>query len=351
MKKVLIVAMVLTLAFSLTAAAAAEDKQVYKWKVCMGLSKYKGHQPVDDFLKAVEEATDGRLQFQYLQPGEHPYSPVDVMKAVKDNVMQIGFTLSIYTQSIFPQMGLQDLPFMFSADQNEFLAMTMDPEFKDIWDYVLLDPLDQYNQMLMGWFANPGYMFAGPKWVDDFNSWDGLRIRIYSKPMGEMIKLFGAVPVNVSWNEVSTALQRNMIDGFLTATTGAYGAKLYEFPSVKWVTMVDWAVGVSWISMNKKAFEELPKDLQEKVLAACKEQQPILQQAYRDIDYMATSNMMRYYGVKCKFMDPKLIEQAREKMQPIWQEHSKNMGPNAEEIIDRINKFHTKYMKTRKVQP
>jgi TRAP-type C4-dicarboxylate transport system substrate-binding protein len=202
----------------------------------------------------------------------------------------------------------------------------------------------------MGWFANPGYMFAGPKWADSSNAWDGLRIRIYSKPMGDMIKLFGAVPVNVSWNEVSTALQRNMIDGFLTATTGAYGAKLYEFPSVKWVTMVDWAVGVTWISMNKDAFNELPKDLQKIVLDECKKQLPILQQAYRDIDYMATSNMMRYYGVKCKFMEPQLIEETREKMQPIWQAHSKNMGPKATEIIKRINEFHEKYMKTRKTK-
>jgi len=42
-------------------------------------------------------------------------------------------------------------------------------------------------------------MFAGPKWVDDFDSWKGLRARAYSKPIADMLKIFNAVPVNVSW--------------------------------------------------------------------------------------------------------------------------------------------------------
>jgi len=50
-----------------------------------------------------------------------------------------------------------------------------------------------------------------------------------------------------------------MIDCLLTAVVGAYPAKLYEFPTTKWVTMVNWAAGVHWVSMNKKAFNELPK--------------------------------------------------------------------------------------------
>ena len=345
------VSVVVGLAFMAVLMASTEleaQTKVYNWKVAMGLSKYKGHFPVDNFVKAIEKATDGRIRMQYLQPGEHPYSPVDVFKAVRDNVMQIAFTLSIYTQSVFPQMGFQDLPFMFSADQNEFLAMTKDAGYKDIWEYVMLDPLRQNNQMLMGWFANPGYMFSGPKWIDDLESWKGLRVRVYSKPMSEMIKLFNAVPVNVSWDEVSSALSRKMIDGFLTATTGAYGAKLYEFPTTKWVTMVDWAVGVTWISMNKKAFDELPKDLQDKVLAACAEQQPILQEAYNRDDQYATSMMMRNYGVKTKFMDPALVEQVRTKMQPIWQDAAKDMGPKAVDMIKRVNAFHEKYVKEKK---
>ncbi len=77
--------------------------------------------------------------------------------------------------------------------------------------------------------------------------------------MANMIKIFGAVPVNVTWAEVYTALQRKMIDGFMTATAGAYPAKLYE--PVKWVTINDYSVGLHWLSVNKEAFNALPKDV------------------------------------------------------------------------------------------
>lgn len=332
----------------LLAPTAEAQKKVYQWKVAMGLSKYKGHMPTDDFIKAVEKATKGQIKMQYLQPGEHPYSPVDVFKAVRDNVMQIGFTMNIYTQSIMPQMGLQELPFLFSGGPEEFLAMTKDPECRDIWDYVLLDPLSQWNQMLLGWFVTPGYMFAGPKWVDDLDSWKGLRARAYSKPIADMLKVLNAVPVNVSWDEVSTALSRNMLDCVLTAVIGAYPAKLYEFPTVKWVTMVDWAVGIHWVTMNKKAFNDLPKSLQDIILQECQKQQPLYQGAVNNNNYIQTYKMMEEYGVKTKFMDPRLIEQVRMKMQPIYEQYSKEMGEKGPAMIKRINAFHEKYVKLKK---
>jgi TRAP-type C4-dicarboxylate transport system substrate-binding protein len=186
-------------------------------------------------------------------------------------------------------------------------------------------------------------MFAGPSWVDDFKSWEGQRIRIYSKPMAEMIKLFGAVPVNVTWAEVYTALQRKMIDGFMTATAGAYPAKLYE--SVKWVTINDYSVGLHWLSVNKTAFNELPQDLQQKFMQACQDNAKILQDDYFLEDARTIKLSMKNNGVRFKYMDPKFREAVRSKMKPQWMNWTKTAGSDAAAMVERADAYHSKYAK------
>jgi TRAP-type C4-dicarboxylate transport system substrate-binding protein len=319
--------------------------EVIKWKAAMGMAFAKGYGPVEKFIKAVEADMGGQLKIQAFQPGEHPYKPADVMKAVRDGIMQMGFTSNIYTQGLFPQMGLQDLPFLFGSPE-EFLAMMEDPEFKDLFNYLLGGPCQKWNQTPIAWFAYGGYMFAGPRWVDNYDSWKGLRIRVYSKPMARMIKLFGGVPVNVTWAEVYTALQRKMIDGFMTATAGAYPAKLYE--SVKWVTINDYSVGLHWLSVNKDAFNKLPKNLKDKFMASCQKNMKILQKDYFMEDAICIKMSMKVNGVRFKYMDPPFREDVRQKMMAQWQEWAAQAGGKASEMVKRADQFHQKYLKSKK---
>jgi TRAP-type C4-dicarboxylate transport system substrate-binding protein len=257
--------------------------------------------------------------------------------------MDIGFTTSLYTQGILPQMGVQDLPFLFDTPE-EFLTMMDDPEFEDIKEFILTDPLKKWRQTPITWFAYGGYMFAGPKWVEDFDSWQGLRVRVYSKPMAQMVKMFGAVPVNVTWAEVYTALQRKMIDGFMTATAGAYPAKLFE--STKWVTLNDYSVGLHFLTINDRALNSLPEDLRQTFLEACRVNTKILQDDYFLEDARAIKMAMKTNGVRFKAMNPVLKKATREKMYPQWITWADkySYGGETERIIDRINEFHEMYM-------
>ena len=326
--------------FTFTQMPEANAK-VYKWKACIGLAFAKGYPHVKEFFQNIEKGTNGQIKINVFQPGEHPYSVADVMKAVNDNIMQMGFSLNIYTQSVRPQMGLQDLPFLYSSTA-EFEAMMKDEKYKDFYNYVLGTPLEEYNQMPVAWFPYHGYMFAGSNFVEDFNSFKGQRIRIYSKPMAHMIKLFGGVPVNITWDEVYTALQRKMADGFVTCIYPAYAAGLYEVS--KYVTITDFSMGLHWISVNKDAFSQLPKDLQNKFLKICAEQSILLRKASNELDAYAIKDAMRVNGVRFKWMDPKLREETREKMKPAWEDWAKLTGGKSAEMLERVNEFHRNYI-------
>jgi TRAP-type C4-dicarboxylate transport system substrate-binding protein len=342
MKRIAILSLMLVVLFSFSFVSAGQAKEkVYKWKFCVGLAYSKGYDFLETYINMLEEEVDGRIQFQAFQPGEHPYSVADVMKAVRNNVMQIGFSLNIYTQSLFPQMGLQDLPFLFGSVE-EFRSMMRDPDYKDVYNYILGDPLKKWNQTPVAWFTTPGYMFAAPKFVEDFNSFDGLRIRIYSDPMTHMIKLFGGSPVFITWDEVYEALNRGMADGFVTSTYPAYAANLYEV--CKYVTITDFSMGMHFLSVSNKALEELPKDLREDFLAACKKLNSFLNEAASEKFQEAVVLAMKKNGAHFKWMSPDLREATREKMAPAYEKWVKKTGGEADEILDRINKFHKEYL-------
>jgi len=57
--------------------------------------------------------------------------------------------------------------------------------------------------------------------------------------------------------------------------------------------------------------------------------------------------MMEEYGVKTKFMDPRLVEQARVKMQPIYEQYSKEMGDKGRRS-SKNKHLHEKFMKGKK---
>jgi len=317
-------------------------EKVFQLKAAMGLGSAKGTKPAYDFLRRVEKSCGGRIKILFYEPGEHPYTPTDVLKAVKKNTFQIAFTMSSYAQGLVKEMGLPDLPNLFEG-KDEFLAMIENPEYKDVLDYSLGDPLRSYGQFPIGWYAPGGYMFAGPRFVENLESWKGLRIRIYSDLMAKMMKLYGASPVYVTWDEVYTALARNMIDGFLTALMPAYQAKLYEPKTTKWVTLNDFQVGLHFLTLNQDTFDKFPKDLQNTFMRACKEETKWMQNKFAQLLNESYTAAMKEYGVRLKAIDPKLKEEVRKKMKPLYEEWAKSIGGNSSKMLERVEVHHKNY--------
>jgi TRAP-type C4-dicarboxylate transport system substrate-binding protein len=309
----------------------------------MSMGSAKGTKPAYDFLKRVEKDCKGKIEIKLFEPGEHPYTPTDVLKAVRKNTFQIAFTMSSYAQGLFKEMGLPDLPNLVEG-KDEFLAMIENPEYKDVLDYSLINPLKSYNQFPIGWYAPGGYMFAGPRFVDDLESWKGLRIRIYSDLMAKMMKIYGASPVNVSWDEVYTSLARNMIDGFLTALMPAYAAKLYEPNTTKWVTLNEFQVGLHFLTINQETFDKFPKELQETFSMACKENTKWMQAEFKRLLDESYTAAMNEYGVRLKAIDPKLKEEVRNRMKPLYEDWAKSVGGDAQKMLERVEAHHKAYI-------
>ncbi len=98
----------------------------------------------------------------------------------------------------------------------------------------------------------------------------GLKFRITASPVeAALFRAWGASATPMGAPETFTGIQTGTIDGHAFNWTWAY--KLKHFDILKFATDVNYAVNTSVATMRLEAFNKLPKDLQEVLLAAGKE--------------------------------------------------------------------------------
>jgi tripartite ATP-independent transporter DctP family solute receptor len=89
----------------------------------------------------------------------------------------------------------------------------------------------------------------------------GLKLRVMENPVYmNLVKSMGAAPTPIPWPETYTALQQKVVDGQENPISAIKFAKLYEVQ--KYMTMDGHTFGVSFMLINEKFFQSLPKEYQ-----------------------------------------------------------------------------------------
>lgn len=181
-----------------------------------------GHQAFMVFKELVEERSEGRIEVQVF-PGGQLGSVQDMFEQTRrgDIDMSIGAT-TLFTQTI-PEFAVWDSFYMFddAAHAHRVLDGKAGQE--------LMKPLDRMNLVGLGYmeigfrnFSNSKRPIVTPEDVK------GLKIRGYSPMQIAAWEAVGCSLTNLSWTEVFTSLQQNLIDGQECATSSFYSAKFYE---------------------------------------------------------------------------------------------------------------------------
>jgi TRAP-type C4-dicarboxylate transport system substrate-binding protein len=93
---------------------------------------------------------------------------------------------------------------------------------------------------------------------------------VYGADSANLTRALGGAPVNIAFGEVYTALEKRTVDGAMTSATNAEPMKFFEvakFLDYWYLT----GAAQEWIVANQKAWDALPKDLQQAVLDGVKE--------------------------------------------------------------------------------
>jgi TRAP-type C4-dicarboxylate transport system substrate-binding protein len=210
----------------------------------------------------VKEKTGGRMEVR-VHPASSLYPGPELLPAVLDGRSEVGTVLAAYLTDVLLEMGPLELPFMTSnMVEHKKAAMALRPFYTEMLAKKGLKLLS-----INTWPSQQMFSTAPIRTVAD---WKGKKIRVYGADTANITRLLGGAPVNIAFGDVYTALEKRTVDGAMTSATNAEPMKFFEV--AKFINY--WYIaGASqeWLVANQKAWDALPKDLQQAVLDAVKE--------------------------------------------------------------------------------
>ena len=235
------------------AVAAGSNWRAYTYNSVATVASVKGLAAMMDEIK---KDTQGQLSIRLYLGGTLPIAATDITQAVGNGIVQMGD--DAFFMGNAPIGGLVRLPMLLPTR----------PEFEKAWvieSAALRDALAQKNIVLLGHYTFPENVMWSKKKLTSLADLKGQKIRVISPEQSEFIKILGGIPVTLGTSEVAAALDRGVIDGVLTASSG-YGYVWRDLLKYNYrlnVSYID-----SLVLANKDAWEKLSPDVRAKVQAA-----------------------------------------------------------------------------------
>ena len=239
-----------------TSTAATAGKKVH-WDVSLFGSPRQLTYPINDWAKAMGEATNGQWEIE-LHYGGVLSPPKDQLKGLKAGLYQGAVWVPMYNPGITPLHNVLELAFLAPASIKEIGAWM----WKLGEDPAMVKELADWNAQMLFPVPLPQYQFMGKKPIRTVEDLKGLRIRS-AAAMAKPLQKYGAVITMVPAPEIYTALQRGMLDEVLFVWTYGFGSyKLNELSKYATVGVDAGASGMQ-VAVNKDAWDALPKEWRE----------------------------------------------------------------------------------------
>lgn len=217
---------------------------------------------IEPWAKALEEQSKGQIKSRIFPSMQLGGKPPQLIDQVRDGVADVVWTLPSYTPGRFPIMSVFELPFMI----NNAEATT-----KAAWDFYQAYAKEEFADIhpILFHVHARGLIHTKGKAVQKAEDLSGLRLRAPSRPVGDALAKYGAVPVFMPVPQTPEALSKSVIDGAVVPWEVTVSLRLYELTDHH--TQIPGARGlytsVFLLGMNKKTYDGLSAD-QKKVVDA-----------------------------------------------------------------------------------
>ena len=206
-----------------------------------------------EWAKEIEKRTNGAVKVNIF-PGATLTPPDQTYDGVVKGIADIGMSVLSYTKGRFPLSEVIDLPLGY---KNGLQATKMTNAF-----YSKFQPAELADTKIMYLHAHGPGIFHTKKPIKSMDELKGLKIRCTGTSV-RVVSALGATPVAMPQNESYDALQKGVVDGSVSPIETLKGWKIAEV--IKSTTEnfgSAYTVGF-FVTMNKKRWNSLPKDVQQ----------------------------------------------------------------------------------------
>ena len=282
------------------------------------------------FAAKVKEKSQGRMEIRF-HPASSLYPGPELIPALLDGRAEIGPILASYLTDVLLEMGPLELPFMTgSVEEHKKAAFQLRPFYTEM--------LAKKGLKLVAMSTWPSQQIFSTVPIRTVADWKGKKIRVYGADSANISRLLGAAPVNIAFGEVYSALEKKTVDGAMTSATNAEPMKFFEVAK-----FIDYwylaGAAQEWMVVNNKAWDALPRDLQQIVLDAVKESN-LEEKEWGDAIAAEEKARKRIPELGMTIVDPSKeeIAKARQIAKGAWDTWLSRTGPDGKRGFDLAQK-------------
>ncbi len=209
------------------------------------------------FAKMVRERTQGRINIKvYTAASLMAGKQTNEFLILKEGIADFAFASTINWSSTLKELNLFNLPFLF-PDYDAIDRVTEGY----VGEKIKAD-IKKKGVTVLAWGEN-GFreITNSKKPIVKPEDLKGLKIRVVGTPIFiDIMKCFGANPVNMNWGEAKVAFQQGVVDGQENPVVGILiPVKIWEFH--KYITVWHYVIDPLMMSVNNKVWESFtPED-------------------------------------------------------------------------------------------
>jgi TRAP-type C4-dicarboxylate transport system substrate-binding protein len=303
-----------------TPALSAEKWDLYVYNAVSTVAAVKG---LNTVIEQIEKETNGELSIRLHLGGSLPINTTTITQAVSDDVVQMGD--DGYFLGNIPIGGVLRLPMLIRTLEEYRKAATIMAPY-------LEKAFEKKGVIVVGQYLYPFQVGFSSKKLTSLAEIKGQKIRVTSPEQGEFIKRLGGIPVTIGAPEVPSALDRSVVDGVLTASTG--GGNVW-----KDLLKFNYRLGINYFNsvliVNKERFAKLPPEVQAKVRKVVEANLPLITKAMEDEEEGLTRKFAEG-GMTVTPEQPADVDAGMKLISPFWDEWAKSKGPEAIAALKQV---------------
>lgn len=253
----------LTMGFGLSTLAATASVQAETQVLRFSNWQAPTHFITTDMLipwgQEVEEATNGRVKIEFINPLGKPQAHVDL---VRNGIADLGMSVHSYTASRFPMVEFAELPFTTEDSGINSVA------YWDTYQRFMLDQDEHRGLKLLGAWTSPASVILLTKEnITSLDDLKGVKLRSPSPLFDSITKELGATPITATASEAYEMLSRGVIDGMYFQHDQIDNFKLDRL--VKSVVVAPGGFGKTsqFLFMNPRKWDSLSAEDQQAILS------------------------------------------------------------------------------------
>lgn len=311
---------------------ASASQETYTWR--MAHEEYDGDMQdvyCKEFAQKLNEKSNGRINLEIYPVGQIG-DALQQCELLQNGGIEFAIISPGNTGTVVPENQLFSLHFLFPEDMTktqEILknSVALNDMLTKKYMEKKIQPLSYWTEGAMQWTSNKPLHKP-----DDFK---GLKFRTMQSPMIiAAYEAYGANPTPMSYTEVYSGLQLNMIEGQENPISAIYTSKFYEVQ--KYLTEANSNLYVTATCVNPDFFAGLPKDIQQIVLDTINEMTPRSFEIQKELNDGALDKITSASDIKVEKLTDEERKAFKEKAMSAYDQYKKIVGNDGAQILDKL---------------